>query len=100
MGCGWPDERDKRRKHMNWKIWLRGLVAAFVAGGSSALTGGACAAWFDPEKFNLGSGLSVILKMMGSVFLVSGLFSMFLYLKQSPIPNFAQLSTMARYLLK
>jgi hypothetical protein len=40
----------------------------------------------DPEHFNLQKGLGHTLELMGAVFVVNGLLSACLYLKQSPLP--------------
>lgn len=66
--------------------WIHGLGAAFIGGGASAVSAAFSAALIDPTKFNLGDGLGCTLKMMVTSFLVSGLLTMFAYLKQSPLP--------------
>jgi hypothetical protein len=72
---------------LNWEIWLRGLLAAFIGGGSGSVTSGLASMGIDPEHFNLGSGLRHTFALMGAVFLVNGALSVFLYLKQSPLPT-------------
>jgi hypothetical protein len=65
---------------MNWKLWFKGLVSAFIGGGASAIT----VVIVDPINFNpLSGGAMKVL----TVALVSGCFSTALYLKQSPLPN-------------
>lgn len=63
---------------MNWKPWLYGLFSAFMGGGASAVS----AMVIDPVKFNMADGFSNMLSM----WVVSGLISAALYLKQSPLP--------------
>lgn len=64
---------------MAWKLWLRGLLAAFVSSAANSL-----AVWtIDPADFNLETGLVKIAK----VALVSGLIGGALYLKQHPTPD-------------
>jgi hypothetical protein len=72
---------------MNWKLWLHGLAAAFIAGGSTAVTSGISVSVVAPQVFNTGAGLVPLLKVVGVTFVVSGLLAAFAYLKQSPIPN-------------
>lgn len=72
---------------MNWGIWLRGLVAAFIGGGSGGATAGFTAMGIDPDHFNLSGGLRKMLLIVGATFLVNGVISMLAYLKQSPLPK-------------
>jgi len=70
----------------NCGIWLRGLVAAFVGGGSGSVTTGLTSMGIDPDHFNLGTGLRHTMELMAIVFVLNGMMSVFLYLKQSPLP--------------
>jgi hypothetical protein len=70
----------------NYGVWLRGLLAAFIGGGSGSVTTGLTSMGIDPDHFNLRSGLGHTLELMGVVFLLNGVTSVFLYLKQSPLP--------------
>lgn len=70
---------------MTWKHWLHGLLAAFIGGGSGAVTAGFSATLIDPEHFNLAHGLGHTLELMGTVFVVSGTLAAFAYLKKSPL---------------
>jgi hypothetical protein len=71
----------------NWEAWLYGLAAAFIGGGAGSVTSGLASMGIDPEHFNLQSGLSHTFALMGAAFLVNGLISSCLYLRQSPIPG-------------
>jgi hypothetical protein len=63
---------------MNWKLWGRGLFAAFISSAANGL-----AAWsLDPGDFNLHAGLVKI----GKLAVVSGLIGAALYLKTHPTP--------------
>ncbi len=66
---------------MNWKLWLKGLVAAAVASASSTIA----VVVADPEHFNPASVGG--LKKLGIVVLVSAIVGAAMYLKQSPVPN-------------
>jgi len=65
---------------MNWRLWFKGLMSAFIGGGASAIT----VIIIDPINFNplQGGAMKVLM-----VALVSGCLSAALYLKQSPLPN-------------
>jgi hypothetical protein len=66
--------------------WIHGLGAAFIGGGAGAVSAAFSAMLLDPVKFNLADGLGKVLKMMGMTFVVSGIISTAMYLKQSPLP--------------
>lgn len=66
---------------MRWDKWLQGLFAAFVTGASTGFT----TIVVEPASFNL-SDMNGI-KKVGTVVLVSGLMSFFLYLKTHPLPD-------------
>lgn len=64
-------------------IWLRGLLAAFIGGGASALTA--------DQGLQMAQRLgvdvpSLNLKALGIVALSAGIYNAALYLKQSPLP--------------
>lgn len=63
----------------NWRVWLHGLIAAFIGGGANAIAAAAIA----PDEFNLNTGL----RKLGILFLVSGILNAAGYLKQSPVPK-------------
>ena len=65
---------------MNYKTWLKGLLAAIIGGAANTVT----AAFVDPQHFNLShDGLIGLGKFAAA----GAIISFFLYLKQSPIPN-------------
>lgn len=72
-------------KHLDVWGWLYGLGAAVVGGGSSAVTAAFSTAVLDPDKFGVGS--SNELKLILMTFGISGVISLFTYLKQSPLPK-------------
>lgn len=75
---------------MNARIerWLYGLGSAAIGGGASAVTSGLTSMGFAPDKFNLAnlSGVWHLLALMAANFIISGLLSVFFYLRQSPLP--------------
>jgi hypothetical protein len=75
----------RQLKHLDYKGWLYGLVSAVIGGGASAVSAAIGASWLAPDKFNLSHPADIILLML-ITFVVNGMLSMFLYLKQSPLP--------------
>lgn len=67
--------------------WAYGLIAAFIWGGASAVTSALTASVLAPETFNTGNQIQALLTLMGVTFTVNGLLSMFLYLRQAPLPE-------------
>jgi hypothetical protein len=72
---------------LDWGHWLLGLWAAIIGGGSGGVTAGLASMGIDPEHYNLTNGIKHTLTLMGAVFVVNAAISMFLYLKQSPVPQ-------------
>ena len=72
---------------MNWKVWLQGLVAAFIGGGATGVTAAGVVTQIDPEHFNLDRGLGHTVELMAATFLVSGLIKFFYWLKDHPMPD-------------
>ncbi len=63
----------------NWKVWLKGLIAAVVGGASNA----GLALGVAPETFNLGHGFKKLLGMMaGGAFI-----ALLHYLQTSHVPR-------------
>lgn len=67
-------------------VWLHGLMAALIGGGASAVVSGITVSAFDPAKFNFGQDIVRLLEFMAVQFGLSGILSVFAYLKQSPLP--------------
>lgn len=63
----------------SWRNWVHGLIGAFIGGGANAVSVMVIA----PETFNIHAGL----EKLGGAFLLSGIISAALYLKQSPLPQ-------------
>jgi hypothetical protein len=73
-----------------WRGWLHGLLAMVIGGAASAGS-----AWIG-LAVGKASGLDVPVlnwKALGLVLLTSGLINAFLYLKQSPLPDFEEPKT-------
>lgn len=68
------------------ELWLKGLLAAAIAGAANGVITGFAAVGIDPTHFNLQSGLKATLAIAGVSALMSGLIGVAAYLKQSPLP--------------
>jgi hypothetical protein len=64
---------------MNWKLWGRGLFAAFIQGAAT----GSMATLIDPSHFNLFHGGA---RAFLELFVSSGAIGALLYLKEHPDP--------------
>lgn len=75
---------------MNWNPvarWANGLIGGFIGGGSSGVISGWTASMLAPDKFNTGEQRDALLMLMGTTFVVSGIVSALLFLKQHPLPD-------------
>jgi hypothetical protein len=72
---------------LDFSEWFRGLVASFISGGASAVSGGITVSALDSKDYNFQTGLPKLLTLMGVMFLVNGILSMMLFLRQSPVPS-------------
>lgn len=79
-------------KHLDLAGWIYGLISAVVGGGASSASAAIGASVIDPAKFNLADPMALI-NLMGIAFGVNAVLSMFLYLKQSPLPKVVQEET-------
>ena len=64
---------------MNWRLWLRGLIAAVI---NSAVGAGALLI-VDPQDFNIYDGLPKLVSLMVTL----GITGALLYLKEHPLPE-------------
>jgi hypothetical protein len=70
---------------IDWSDWLRGLFAAFISGGASAVTSGFVVSVNDPKDYAPGS--SNFFWLVFSVFCASGLLGAMAFLRTKPIPD-------------
>lgn len=68
-------------------IWIRGVIAAFIAGGASAVTATVAASYIAPDRFNTGNQLHNFLALAGATFVIQGAIGAFAYLSKSPLPD-------------
>ncbi|MGH9679841.1 MAG: hypothetical protein ACRD4Y_07805 [Candidatus Acidiferrales bacterium] len=69
------------------EVWLRGIVAAGIAGGANGVITGFAAVGIDPAHFNLQGGLHPTLAIASVSALMSSIIGVAAYLKQSPLPG-------------
>jgi hypothetical protein len=68
------------------ELWLKGLLAAAIAGAANGVITGFAAVGIDPAHFNLQAGLKATLGIASVSALMSGIIGVAAYLKQSPLP--------------
>lgn len=68
------------------RLWLKGLIAAAIAGSTSSVANAVGAMTFDPEHFNFAEGIKNLIGLVGLNLLMGGLIGVSAYLKQSPLP--------------
>jgi|SRR5689334_1953072 len=81
-----------RLLNLDWDQWVYGLFAAFIGGGSGALSGGLGTIVVDPNDFNI-QHPALLLKVMFWTFIFSGLPPFFAYLHQKPLPAVKTVTT-------
>jgi hypothetical protein len=69
-----------------WEAWVKGVVAAAIAGSANGIITGFAAVGIDPSHFNLQSGLHATLSIAMISAAMSGIIGVAAYLKQSPLP--------------
>ncbi len=69
------------------EVWLKGLLAAGIAGGANGIITGFAAIGIDPNHFNLQAGLHDTLAIGGVSAAISAILGVALYLRQSPLPQ-------------
>ena len=69
------------------EIWLKGLVAAAVSGGSGGVLTGFAAVGIDPQHFNLQAGVGATLRIAVAAALINAVIGVAAYLQKSPLPQ-------------
>ena len=78
-------ELPLRFGYLDFRDWLRGLIASFISGGASAITSGFTVSAMDPNDYNLYN--TKLYMLMGTMFLVNGILGAAMFLRNKPIPN-------------
>ena len=68
------------------EIWLKGLLAAAVSGGSGGVLTGVAAVGIDPQHFNLQAGVGATLRIAVAAALINAVIGVAAYLQKSPLP--------------
>jgi len=68
-----------RLAHLDWFEWVKGVATALVGGGSSAV--------LTVVAGQISGAANFTLRQMGTLFVSGAIISLFMYLKQSPIPK-------------
>lgn len=71
---------------VDFSDWARGLSAAFISGGATAITTSTVISAIDAKDFSLGSGK--FFTLFGTVFVTSGVISAMNFLRTRPLPEF------------
>lgn len=71
---------------IRWEIWLKGMLAAAIAGAANGVITGFAAVGIDPAHFNLQAGFRNTLTIAAVSAAMSGIIAVAAYLKQSPLP--------------
>lgn len=66
--------------------WLKGLAAGVISGGAGGIITGFAVMGFDPQHFNLESGMKHTLAMAGISAILHAVLGAAMYLQQSPLP--------------
>jgi|HubBroStandDraft_3_1064219.scaffolds.fasta_scaffold410417_2 hypothetical protein len=70
-----------------WELWLKGMLAAGIAGAANGVMTGFAAVGIDPSHFNLQSGFHNTMAIAGVSAGMSSIIAVAAYLKQSPLPG-------------
>ncbi len=68
-------------------VWIKGLIGAGISGAATSISSGIGASMLAPDKFNLETGMSSLLKLIAITATVSFIVSISKYLSIKPIPE-------------
>jgi hypothetical protein len=69
------------------QIWLKGIFAAAISGGSGGVLTGLAAVGIDPQHFNLQAGIGATLRIGVAAALINSVIGVAAYLQKSPLPD-------------
>ena len=69
------------------EIWVRGLLAAAISGGSGGILTGFAAVGIDPQHFNLQAGIGATMRIGAAAALINAVIGVAAYLQKSPLPS-------------
>ena len=70
-----------------FELWLKGLVAAAISGGSGGILTGFAAVGIDPAHFNLQAGIGATFRIGMAAALINAVIGVAAYLQKSPLPS-------------
>lgn len=70
---------------LDFSDWVRGILAAFIGGGASAVTSGMVVSLSDPKDYAIGS--AKFFSLVGAVFVMSGFMNAMAFLRTKPLPE-------------
>lgn len=70
-----------------FEIWLKGLLAAAISGGSGGVLTGLAAVGIDPTHFNLQTGIGATLRIGLAAAAINAIIGVAAYLQKSPLPE-------------
>lgn len=70
-----------------FEIWLKGLLAAAISGGSGGVLTGLAAVGIDPAHFNLQTGIGATLRIGLAAAAINAIIGVAAYLQKSPLPE-------------
>ncbi len=68
------------------QMWLKGIFAAAISGGSGGVLTGFAAVGIDPQHFNLQAGMGATFKIALAAALINAVIGVAAYLQKSPLP--------------
>ena len=69
------------------RIWLKGILAAWVSGAAGGIMTGLAAVGIDPAHFNLSTGIGATLRIGVAAGLINAVIGVAAYLQKSPLPE-------------
>lgn len=69
------------------EMWLKGLLAAAISGGSGGVLTGFAAVGIDPAHFNLQAGIGATFRIGVAAALINSVIGVAAYLQKSPLPQ-------------
>lgn len=70
-----------------FELWLKGLLAAAISGGSGGVLTGFAAVGIDPTHFNLQAGIGATFRIGMAAALINAVIGVAAYLQKSPLPQ-------------
>lgn len=76
---------------LDWEDWIRGIFAAFIGGGATAVSGAGALMWNDGKDFN--PQTDIFWNTILTMFLISGVINLMMFLRSKPVPEYKVVTT-------